>query len=34
VSRAGAEGEDYVQQSLRATGSKIESGPLVRPELF
>jgi len=28
------EGEDSVQQSLHATGSKIESGPLIRPELF
>jgi hypothetical protein len=29
-----AEGEDSVQRSLRATGSEIESGPFIRPELF
>ena len=29
-----AEGNDSVQQSLRATGSEIESEPLIRPELF
>ena len=29
-----AEGEDSVQRSLRATGSEIESRPLIRPELF
>jgi hypothetical protein len=28
------EGEDSVQRSLRATGSEIESGPFIRPELF
>jgi hypothetical protein len=36
VSRAEprAEGEDSVQRSLRATGSEIESGSFIRPELF
>jgi len=29
-----ADGEDSVQRSLRATGSEIESGPLIKPELF
>ena len=29
-----ADEEDSVQRSLRATGSEIESGPLIRPELF
>jgi len=29
-----AEEEDSVQRSLRETGSEIEFGPLIRPELF